>query len=162
MARSKKRVPNQVQSIAPGSTIRFETPKSDRKPKPNAAVVVVQEVNPVGGFVKFLQEYAVVGLAVGFIIGLQAQTLVKQLVSSFIDPAFQLFFGQALSKRTFTLHLHDRAAEFGWGSFVYGLLNFLFVVAAIYIIVKFFSLDKLDKPKKSKKKEDSHEATVIR
>lgn len=161
MARSK-RTANQVQSIAPGSTIRFEAPKSDRKPKPNVVLVAAEELNPVGGFVDFLRKYAVVGLAVGFIIGLQAQTLVKQLVTSFIDPAFQLFFGQALQSRTFVLHLHDRTIPFPWGAFVYQLLDFLFVLAAIYIIIRFFSLDKLDKPKKSKKKEDQHEATVIR
>jgi len=150
-------------NVAPGATIRFETPKSGRKPKPNPAVMVVQEVNPVGGFVNFLREHAVVGLAIGFIIGLQAQTLVKQLVSSFIDPLFQLLFGQALSQRTFTMHLNDRVAHFGWGAFAYGLLNFLFVMAAIYAIVKFSRLDKLDRPvKKSKKeKEPEHRATVI-
>jgi large conductance mechanosensitive channel len=159
---SRNRLPAAVPPLAPGSAIRFETPKSNRKPKPNPAIVVVQEVNPVGGFINFLREYAVVGLAVGFIIGLQAQTLVKQLVSSFIDPAFQLFFGQALQKRTFTLSFADRHIPFGWGAFVYVLFDFLFVLAAIYAIVKFFSLDKLDKPKKNKKKEESHEATVIR
>lgn len=111
-------------------------------------MVVMHEVNPVTGFVAFLRDYAVVGLAVGFVIGLQAQNLVKQLVSSFIDPAFQLLFGQALSQRAFILHFHDRTASFTWGAFVYGMLNFVFVLGAIYVIVKFFSLDKLDKPTK--------------
>lgn len=161
-----KRAPNRATEVrlAAGSTLRFEEPSSGRKPKPNPAVVVVQEVNPVGGFVNFLREHAVVGLAIGFIIGLQAQTLVKQLVSSFIDPAFQLFFGQALSQRTVTLHFNGREAAFGWGGFVYQLLDFVFVLAAIYVIVKAFNLEKLDKPLKKKidkVKEKEHDATVI-
>lgn len=147
----RKRKPNQrstARLAATGSNIRFESPKSTRKPKPHMTRVIVEEVNPVGGFFNFLREYAVVGLAVGFIIGLQAQILVKQLVTSFIDPAFQLFFGKSLEARTFTLHFRDHYANFGWGAFIYNLLSFFFVLAAIYAIVKIFNLDKLDKPKK--------------
>lgn len=149
----RKRKPNTTRQTAAqlavtGSNLRLQTPKSQRKPKPTVAQVVVQEVNPVGGFVQFLREHAVVGLAVGFIIGLQAQTLVKQLVASFIDPAFQLFFGQALESRTFTLHFRHHHANFGWGAFVYGVFSFFFVLAAIYAIMKIFNLDQLDKPSK--------------
>lgn len=159
---SHDREVTQVHTVAAGSTIRFEAPQSDRKSKPNPAILVVQEVNPVGGFVNFLREHAVVGLAIAFIIGLQAQTLVKQLVGSFIDPAFQLFFGQSLQSRTFVLSFDGRNIDFGWGSFVYQLLDFIFVLAAIYAIVKLFSLDKLDKPnKKDKKKEEEPDATIV-
>lgn len=137
-----------AQDVTTGTPIRFETAKSSRKPKPNPALAAAHEINPVGGFMAFLRDYAVVGLAVGFIIGLQAQNLVKQLVASFIDPAFNLLFGQALSQRTFTMEWHDRTSDFPWGAFVYVLLNFLFVIAVIYAIVKILKLDRLDKPKK--------------
>lgn len=110
------------------------------------ATVVVSPDELVGGFVSFLREHAIVGLAVGFAIGTQAQSVVKALVSGFIDPIFQLLFGEALSKRTFTLHFRANHADFGWGSVVYGILNFVFVLAMIYIIIKLFNLDKLDKP----------------
>lgn len=147
-AAKRNRQPIQPQSVTSGSPLRMQPAHSSRQPKPNTASVIIHEVNPVSGFVGFLRDYAVVGLAVGFVIGLQAQNLVKVLVSSFIDPAFQLLFGQALSQRAFVLHFHGRTASFTWGAFVYGLLNFLFVLAAIYILVKFFSLDKLDRPTK--------------
>jgi large-conductance mechanosensitive channel len=137
-----------AQAVTTGTVLRMESPRSSRQPKHNPAVVVMQEVNPVTGFIGFLRDYAVVGLAVGFVIGLQAQTLVKQLVNSFIDPAFKLLFGQALSQRDFVLEFHGRQASFTWGAFVYGLLNFVFVLGAIYLIVKVFALDKLDKPTK--------------
>lgn len=146
-ARSRKRQVNQTQVVTAGTTISFEEPKSNRTKQP-VAKVVVQEINPVSGFVSFLREHAVVGLAIGFVIGLQAQNLVKQLVASFIDPTFNLLFGQALSQRTFTLHFHERAANFPWGAFVYVLLNFVFVLAAIYIIVKVLNLDKFEKAAK--------------
>lgn len=107
----------------------------------------------VGGFVNFLREHAIVGLAIGFVVGQQAQGVIKQLISSFIDPAFQLIFGKKLSERTFTLHFGDNFANFGWGGMVYVLLNLLFVLATIYILIKVLSLDKLDKPKDQAKDE---------
>ncbi len=137
--------------VASGSTIRFEQPKSGRGKKSKVSVIVGQEVHPVSGFVDFLREHAVVSLAIAFVIGLQSQALVKQLVSSFIDPLFKLLFGQALSLRGVTLHLNGRSASFAWGAFAYALLDFIFVLAAVYAIVKFLSLDKLDKPEKKKK-----------
>lgn len=141
----------QTQGVTTGTIIRMEEPSSQRgRSKQNPAVVLVHDINPVGGFIGFLREHAVVGLAIGFVVGLQAQELVKLLVNSFINPAFQLFFGQKLSQRAFVVEWHDRAIPFGWGAFAYGLLNFLFVLGAIYAIVKVFKLDKLDKPKEGK------------
>jgi large conductance mechanosensitive channel protein len=102
---------------------------------------------PVGGFINFLREHAVVGLAVAFVLGSQIQTVVKQLISSFVDPLFQLLFpgNKTLSTRTFTLHFSGRHANFGWGALVYTFIDFLFVAFAIYAVIKLFQLDKLDK-----------------
>src|SRR5579863_4219878 len=47
----------------------------------------------VGGFVNFLREHAIVGLAVGFVLATQVQSVVKQLINSFIEPLFQLITG---------------------------------------------------------------------
>lgn len=143
----ERKTTDQTTYVTRGSTIRIETPHSARHAKTNPAIVIVQENNPVTGFVQFIREHAVVGLAIGFILGQQAQGLVKQLVGAFIDPAFKLLFGTALSERMFTIHWHGRSANFSWGSFAYSLLNFLFVMMAIYAIVKILNLDDLDKPK---------------
>jgi large-conductance mechanosensitive channel len=99
------------------------------------------------GFVKFLRENAIVGLAIGFVVGAQVQTVVKQLITSFIDPLSQLLFGKALSDRTFTMHFNGHTAAFGWGTFANVLINFIFVLVVIYIIIKLLKLDKLDKLK---------------
>lgn len=109
--------------------------------------VTAAATRPASGFVEFLRERAVVGLAVGFVLGTQIQTVVKQLISSFINPAFQLLFSgnKALSDRTFTLHFNNRHANFGWGALAYAIIDFLFVAFSIYFVIKFFRLDKLDK-----------------
>jgi len=136
------------QVVTTGTPIRFEQPSSKRKAKHNPATVVVQEFNPVDGFVMFLREHAIVGLAVGFAIATQVQALVKQLIASFIDPMYGLFFSQKLSDKTVILHWHGRAQVFAWGAFAYTLLDFVFIIGVIYAIIKVFNLDKWDKPKK--------------
>jgi large-conductance mechanosensitive channel len=100
------------------------------------------------GFVNFLREHAVVGLAVGFIIGLQAQTFMRQLVDSFVTPMLTFLLGNDLIKKQFVLHKDGATLAFTWGQFVYAFVNFLFVVLVVYLLVKLFRLDKLDKPKK--------------
>jgi large-conductance mechanosensitive channel len=146
MAERKRKKETDVQQIAAGTTIRFTPPKSRRQPKPPVVKTVVEEVNPVGGFIEFLREYTVVTLAIGFVIATQVQGLVRQLVADFIDPLSKLFFGTALSDRTFTLHFHDRAANFAWGDLAGGMIDFVFVLFTIYVIIKIFQLDKLGKP----------------
>jgi large-conductance mechanosensitive channel len=149
-AKPRQRKPTTSQTVTTGTTIRIETPKSKRQPKTPVAKVVVQELSPVGGFVDFLREHAIVGLSSGFIIGTQMAAFVKILVENFIDPLTKLLFGTALSQRTFTLQFHHRLANFGWGVVVYNLLIILLLLIFIYATIKFFSLEELDKPKEKK------------
>jgi large-conductance mechanosensitive channel len=153
MARKTKRPGTTTHIVPPGSTVRIEQPHSTRGQKKDVSVIeIVQEVNPASGFVDFLREQAVVGVAIGFIIGFQAQTFMKQFVSSFVDPMFTLFFGQKLASRTSTLSLHDRSVVLAWGSFIYAFLSFVFFLLVVYLFFKFFRLEKLAKSQEDKKK----------
>ncbi len=136
--------------VVSGSVVRFEEPSSNRGRKAKRTVIV-REINPVGGFLNFLREHTVVSLAVGFAIATQAQTVIKQLIASFIDPLYGLLFSQKLSAKAVTLHFHGRSQAFTWGAFVYTFIDFLFVLIAIYAVIKMFSLDKLDMVKEEKK-----------
>jgi large conductance mechanosensitive channel protein len=97
------------------------------------------------GFANFLRDYAVVGLATGFIIGQEANTVVKQLVASFIQPWLQVLFGSQLTTRVAILHHDHTPIQVQWGTFVYDLVEFFFVVVSIYLVIKLFRLDKLKK-----------------
>jgi large-conductance mechanosensitive channel len=99
----------------------------------------------VGGFANFLRGYAVVGLAIGFIIGQEANTVVKQFVASFIQPWLQVIFGSKLSNKVAILHHGSAPVQFSWGAFLYSLIEFFFVVLSVYIAIKLFRLDKLKK-----------------
>jgi large conductance mechanosensitive channel len=103
----------------------------------------------VRGFVDFLREQSVVGLAIGLVLGTQAKALVDQMVKSFFDPLIGLLLpGQgSLNQKTFTLTLGDKSATFNWGAFVISLLTFVIVAAVVYYVFKGLRLDKLDKKK---------------
>lgn len=144
----RKRTVTPTPIVLPGSMVRMESPKSNRQQKtPKTVVVVGAADDVVGGFFNFLREHSVVALALGFVIATQIQAVARQLIASFIDPAFKLVFGQALSQRISTFHFHGRSADFGWGAFIYSVLDVLFVLITIYVIVKVFKLDKLENPK---------------
>lgn len=132
-------------------TVHIESPKGSRRPK--VSVIVSNELGESAhGFADFLREYAVVGLAVGFIVGQQANTVVKQLVATFVDPWVQVIFGQDLSTRYATWHHGLQPVKFPWGLFVYDLIEFFFVVIFIYAVIKIFHLNRLKKKAKKAKK----------
>lgn len=140
-------MPNSKPVAPKMKTVQVEVPKG--MPKSHISALLNDELaEPVHGFVEFLRERAIVGLAVGFVVATQVQGVIKQLIASFLDPLSQLLFGGQLSKQTFTLHFHSHSAHFGWGMFIFTLIDFFVVVVAIYAIIKLFNLDKLDKPKK--------------
>jgi len=101
------------------------------------------------GFVDFIRTQGIVGLAIGFVMGIQAKALVDQFTSSFINPLLGLLFNssQPLSDKTIYIQINSRSATFGWGAFVYAVINFLIIAAVIYFTFKWLRLDKLDKKK---------------
>lgn len=103
----------------------------------------------MAGFVNFIREQGVVGLAVGLAIGTAAGDTVKKLVTAFIDPLVQLIVGsqQGLQSASFTVEIAGRRGEFLYGAFISSLITLIAVAFVVYAIVHFFKLDKLDKKK---------------
>ena len=103
----------------------------------------------MAGFVNFIREQGVVGLAVGLAIGTAAGDTVKKLVTAFIDPLVQLIVGsqQGLQSASFTVEIAGRKGEFLYGAFVSSLITLIAVAFVVYAIVHFLKLDKLDKKK---------------
>ena len=103
------------------------------------------------GFMTFVREQGVVGLAVGLVLGTQVKMLVDQIVISFINPLVGLVLpGKGtLAEKTFSLSLGDKIANFTYGAFTSVFISFLAVAAVVYFIVKGLKLDKLDKKKES-------------
>ncbi len=104
---------------------------------------------PINNFFDFIRQQGVVGLAIGLVMGTQVKVLVDQIVASFINPLLGLILpGQGdLTRKTFSLTLNEKTANFTYGSFLNVLISFIAVAAVIYFIFKGLKLDKLDKPK---------------
>lgn len=112
-------------------------------------VVAARETRPLGGFMDFVREQGVVGLAIGLAIGTQAKTLVDQIVASFINPIVGLLLpGKGnLTEKFFSLTFNGKTEPFKYGALLSVMISFLAVCAVIYYVVKGLKLDKLDKKK---------------
>lgn len=125
------------------------------KPKQHRSAHVVKAAargagGQASGFMKFVREQGVVGLAVGLAIGAEASGLVKVIVSSIITPILDLMVGKGgLENLKWTLNIADRTGVFAFGTLIDALIRFLAVAFVIYFIVKNLKLDKLDKAKDS-------------
>jgi large conductance mechanosensitive channel protein len=104
---------------------------------------------PGRGFIEFVREQGVVGLAIGFILGAQSRMLVDSIVNGFINPLIGLLLpGDGdLREREFSMTFREQTEQFSHGEFVFQLITFLAVAAVVYFIFKFLRLDRLDKKK---------------
>src|SRR3989338_885779 len=94
----------------------------------------------VTGFLGFIRERGVAGLAIGFILGGAAQNLVKALMEDLINPLLA-YFGGVQTIADFSI------GAFRVGDFISVLINFLILCLVVYMIFKILRLESLDKPK---------------
>lgn len=95
------------------------------------------------GFLNFVREQGVVGLAVGFILGGAVSAVVKSVVEDIVNPLLGLVLGKAEGLMTATFMIGS--ATIKYGSLISTLINFLVVAGVVYFGVKSLGLDKLDK-----------------
>lgn len=94
------------------------------------------------GFMDFMRQQGVVGLAVGFILGGAVAKVVASLVEDLINPIIGIALGAAGSLETYTAVIGS--VELRWGSFVAVVLDFLVIALVVYFGVKGLGLDRLD------------------
>lgn len=138
--------------VAKKATAKQTTAKKSIVKKPSVAALKEKAAvvkGHGGGFMTFIREQGVVGLAVGLAIGTAAGDTVKKLVTAFIDPLVQLIVGsqEGLQAASFTVEIAGRKGEFLYGGFISSLITLLAVAFVVYAIIHFLKLDKLDKKK---------------
>ena len=104
----------------------------------------------LAGFMDFIREQGVIGLAVGLAIGTAAGDTVKKLVEGFISPIVQFIVGskEGLEAVSLRVEMLGRVAEFKWGAFVSSAITLVATAFVIYLIINLAKLNKLDKEKK--------------
>ncbi len=99
----------------------------------------------VKGFLDFVREQGVVGLAIGFILGGAVSKVVSALVTDIINPIISFLIGSNEGLKETHIALGD--AKIMWGDFLSVIIDFLIIAAVIYFGFKGLGLDKLDKKK---------------
>ena len=113
------------------------------------AAVKVPDV--LQGFMNFVREQGVVGLAVGLTIGTAVTVFVKSLVDNLVNPIIGVILpgGGDLAGRYLCLASEGGVCvnKLGWGAILSSLISFLTIAAVVYFIVHGLKLDRVDKKK---------------
>ena len=105
---------------------------------------------PFQGFINFVREQGVVGLAVGLILGVAAKTVVDSIVNNIFNPMIGFMTGgKDLSEQYVCLNSDATGCinKLGWGQLVSDIISFLIVAAVVYFVVKGLKLERMDRPK---------------
>jgi large conductance mechanosensitive channel len=108
---------------------------------------------PLQGFVDFVREQGVIGLAVGLVLGVAAKSVVDSLVQNIFNPVIGVMTGGVdLSHRFICIKRVGEAcaSKVGYGQVISDLTSFMIVAGVVYFVIKGLRLDKIDKPKEKK------------
>jgi len=97
------------------------------------------------GFMDFIRERGVVGLAVGFILGGAVSRVVAALVTDIVNPLLAVALGTADGLRTASFAIGE--AQILYGDLLSVSIDFIVIAFVVYFGVRVLGLDKLDKPK---------------
>lgn len=103
------------------------------------------------GFVNFIREQGVVGLAVGLAIGTAAGASVKSIVDNFVSPLVSLLTrGVDLNSLKIVLQQAEGTkaeVAIGWGAILSSLITLGATALVIYFVIHGAKLDRIDKKK---------------
>lgn len=114
------------------------------------SVPVMKVPKPLQGFVDFVRQQGVVGLAVGLVLGVAGKSVVDSFVNNVFNPVVGLLTGGIdLGNKAVCIKRVGEVctSSLGYGRLISDIISFLIVAFAVYLIVHFLKLDKLDKKK---------------
>jgi len=101
--------------------------------------------NHGGGFMQFIREQNIVGLAVGLVLGTHAGALVNSLINNVIMPPLGFLLGSADGIRGLVWDMGTTPAGehavLSYGIFINDLINFLVLALVVYLVIKMLKLD---------------------
>jgi len=111
---------------------------------------IIQTVSPkkhINGFMDFIREQGVMGLAIGFILGGAVSKVVTALVTDIINPLIGAMMGSTEGLKEASIKIGEQ--EILWGDFISVTIDFIIIAAVVYFGFKALRLDKLDKKKET-------------
>ena len=97
------------------------------------------------GFINFIREQGVVGLAVGFILGGAVSKVVTALVTDIINPLIGFAIGSVGDLKSAAINLGS--TKIMYGDMLSVFIDFVVIAFVVYFGVKMLGLEKLDKKK---------------
>lgn len=136
----------------------------------NSAKVIKKDIDTVlkvskthgSGFMDFIREQGIVGLAVGLAIGTSVGSTVKAIVDNFINPLVGFIVGGLdLSQMKWNVISFGNSHHLviGWGAIISSMITLLATAFVVYQIVHVLKLDRLDKKKEETKEEPTDKKT---
>lgn len=122
-----------------------ENAQADKTAKPAKKKVRDRVGAVAGGFLDFIREQGVIGLAVGFVLGGSVAKVVDSLVKDLINPVLGLVLGAAGDLKNASLWIG--ASEIRWGNFLSVLIDFTVIAIVVFVVVKILGVNRLDKKK---------------
>lgn len=108
---------------------------------PTAATAPEPKKDLFQEFREFLDKYGVIGLAIAFVIGTAAASLVKAVVNDLLMPVVTpLIPGGDWKSAEWSIGPIQHIA---WGDFLSNLINFIVVAAFVFLVAKFLLRQKM-------------------
>lgn len=95
------------------------------------------------GFLDFIREQGVIGLAVGFLLGGAVSKTVTSFVTDVVNPVIGAIFGATGNLNAATFTLGD--STIAWGNFVSTIIDFLIIALVVYVGIRILGIGKADK-----------------
>lgn len=126
--------------------------KAPTKIQRAAQTVKDQHAKHGGGFIDFIRQQGIVGLAVGLAVGTAAGAAVKQIVDGLINPIVGFLIGGInladLQWVVFKPNSHGTGGlVFSWGAVLSALITLVATALVVYWAIHLAKLDRLDKKK---------------
>lgn len=97
------------------------------------------------GFIDFIREQGVVGLAIGFILGGAVSKMVSSLVTDIINPLIGILLGKVA---LVNMSARIGSANIAYGNFISNLIDFTIIAFVVYLGFRLLRLDRLKKKEK--------------
>ena len=91
-------------------------------------------------FVQFLRDQKVVGIAVGFALGVALVDMLNRVLSALVTPIVERIAGEPSISQSFTVEIGDSALRFG--DALDAVVQFLIIAFVIYVMVRALGTNK--------------------
>jgi large conductance mechanosensitive channel len=106
---------------------------------------IPEKKSTLAGFLEFIREQGVIGLAVGFILGGAVSKVVTALITDIVNPLLGIALGSAKGLKDAKIKI--ASTEILWGDFLSVVIDFAVISLVVYVGVKIIGVDRLDKKK---------------